>query len=43
MNEIRNVRIYVRNNIRMNEIRNVRINVRMNNKNEWDKECKNEY
>ena len=43
MNEIRNVRIYVRNNIKMNEIRNVRINVRMNNKNEWDKECKNEY
>ena len=33
MNEIRNVRIYVRNNIRMNEIRNARMNVRMNNKN----------
>jgi len=29
--------------IRMNEIRNVRRNVRMNNKNEWDKECKNVY
>ena len=42
MNEIRNVRIYVRNNIKMNEIRNVRINVRMNNKNEWDKESKDE-
>ena len=33
MNEIRNVRVYVRNNIRMNEIRNARMNVRMNNKN----------
>jgi len=29
--------------IRMNEIRNVIMNVRMNNKNEWDKECKNVY
>ena len=29
--------------IRINEIRNVRIYVRINNKNEWDKECKNKY
>jgi len=28
--------------IRMNEIRNVRMFIRMNNKDEWDKECKKE-
>ena len=44
MNDIRNVQGWMLGWItRMNEVRKVRMNVRMNNKNEWDKECKNVY